>query len=116
MKRLREYPVGWTGVALLVSGAVVPTVLGAAVIGTMVFWALPTAAALSERHVLFQNAVTSAIYFVVAASVGVAWGYLWLLTPPGADETTIRRTILASPRRMAVIQGLRRRRSHPART
>jgi adenylate cyclase len=68
MKRLREYPVGWTGVALLVSGAVVPTFLGAAVIGTMVFWALPTAAALGERHVLLQNLVTSAVYFVIAAS------------------------------------------------
>jgi adenylate cyclase len=105
MKRLREYPVGWTGVALLVSGAVVPTVLGAAVIGTMVFWALPTSAALSQRHVLLQNVVTSAIYFIIAVSVGVAWGYLWLLSPPGADEAVVRRTILASPTRMAVIQG-----------
>ena len=105
MKRLREYPVGWTGVALLVSGAVVPTVLGAAVIGTMVFWALPTAAALSDRHVLLENVVASAIYFVIAATGGVVWGYLWLLSPPGADEATVRRTILDSPRRMAVIQG-----------
>ena len=96
---------GWTGVALLVSGAVVPTVLGAAVIGTMMFWALPTAAALSDRHVLLQNVVTSAIYFFIAVSVGVAWGYFWLLSPPDADEATVRRTILATPRRMAVIHG-----------
>jgi adenylate cyclase len=105
MKRLREYPVGWTGVALLVSGAVIPTMLGAAVIGTMAFWALPTSAALSDRHVLSVNVVTSAIYFVIAVSIGIVWGYFWLLIPVGADEAIVRRTILASPIRMAVIQG-----------
>jgi adenylate cyclase len=72
----RRYPVGWTGRALLVSGAVIPTVLGSALIAAMMFWALPTGAALNERHVLLLNVVTASIYSAISIPSAIVWGYL----------------------------------------
>ena len=44
--RRRQVPVGWARRALLVSGAIIPTALGATAIAVLTFWALPTGAAL----------------------------------------------------------------------
>lgn len=93
----------WAGRALLVSGAVVPTVVGAAVIGAMTFWALPTGAALSQRHVLLLNVVATAIYAAVAIPVAVVCGYFWLTLPADADARTQRRALLTAPTRIAVL-------------
>ena len=72
----------------------------AAALGTMLVWALPTAAALGERHVRVQDVGASAIYFVIAATAGVA-GSFRLVSPASADEATVTRTILATARLMA---------------
>ena len=103
--RRRQHPVGWAGRALLVSGAIVPTVLGAAVIAALTFWALPTGGALRERDVLERNVISSVIYSGVAIPIAVVWGYLWLTLPPDADEAVSRRILLVIPPRMAVIHG-----------
>jgi adenylate cyclase len=103
--RRRQYPAGWAGRALLVSGAIVPTILGAAVIGALTFWALPTGAALGERHVLLFNVITAVIYVGIAIPIAVVCGYFWMTIPAGADEAVVGRTLLAIPLRMAVIHG-----------
>jgi adenylate cyclase len=95
----------WAGRALLVSGAVVPTVLGSAVIAAMTFWALPTGAALSQRHVLLLNIVATAVYSVIAIPVAVVCGYFWLTIPAAAGEKAERRALLSAPNRMAIIHG-----------
>jgi adenylate cyclase len=103
--------------ALLVLGAIVPTVLGAAVIAVLTFWALPTGAALGERHVLLLNVVTAVIYVGIAIPVAVVWGYFWMTIPAGADEAVVGRTLLVIPLRMAVIHGavwVTQRRAGPA--
>jgi adenylate cyclase len=97
--------VGWAARALLVSGAIVPNVLGAAVIATLTFWALPTGAALGERHVLLLNLVTAVIYVGIAIPIAVLWGYFWMTIPAGADEAVVGRMLLVVPLRMAVIHG-----------
>ena len=99
----RQYPLEWAGRALLVSGAVVPTVLGSAVIAVMTFWALPTSADLSQRHVLVLNAVAAAIYAAIAIPIAVVWGYFWLTFAADADEGAGARTLLTAPSRMAFI-------------
>ena len=91
--------------ALLVSGAVVPTVLGSAVIATMTFWALPTGADLSHRHVLVLNIIATAIYTLVAIPAGVIWGYLWLTVPADSDEEAAAGALFTLPTRTAVIHG-----------
>ncbi|OBH96918.1 hypothetical protein A5678_25340 [Mycobacterium sp. E2733] len=96
----------WGGRALLVAGAVVPTVLGCAVIAAMTFWALPTGAALSQRHVLLLNSAATAIYSVIAIPVAVVCGYFWLTIPGDADQTTERRALLAAPTRMALLHSI----------
>jgi adenylate cyclase len=101
--RRRQFPVGWAGRALLVSGAIVPTAFGATAIAVLTFWALPTGAALGERHVLLQNVVVCAIYTLIAVPIGAVWGYLWLTLPADADEALGRRTLLVLPVRMAII-------------
>lgn len=103
--RRRQYPAGWAARALLVSGAIVPTVLGAAVIAVLTFWALPTGAALGERHVLLLNVVTAVVYVGIAIPIAVVWGYFWMTIPAGADEAAIGRRLLVIPLRMAVIHG-----------
>jgi adenylate cyclase len=84
--RRRQVPVGWAGRALLVSGAIIPTALGATVIAVLTFWALPTGAALGERHVLMLNVIVCVIYTGVVIPLGVVWGYFWLTLPADADE------------------------------
>jgi adenylate cyclase len=101
--RRRQFPVGWAARALLVSGAIIPTALGATAIAVLTFWALPTGAALGERHVLMLNVIVCVIYTGVAIPLGVVWGYFWLTLPADADEAKGRRTLLVVPARMAVI-------------
>lgn len=104
--RRRRFPVGLARRALLVSGAVViPTVLASTLVAATMFWALPTGAALSERHVLLLNVVTASIYSAISIPSAIVWGYLWLTIPASADEGIEGRTILAAPSRVAVIHG-----------
>jgi adenylate cyclase len=103
--RHRQYPAGWAARALLVSGASVPNVLGAAVIVTLVLWALPTGAALGERHVLPLNVIAAVIYVGIAIPIAVVWGYFWMTIPASADEAVVGRRLLVVPLRMAVIHG-----------
>jgi hypothetical protein len=104
--RHRRYPLALAGRAYLVSGAVIiPTVLASALIAATMFWALPTGAALNERHVLLLNVVTASIYSAISIPSAIVWGYLWLTIPASADEGIEGRTILAAPSRMAVIHG-----------
>ncbi len=103
--RRRHYPVGWAGRTLLVSGAVVPTVLGSAVIAALAFWALPTGAALSQRHVLVLNIIATAVYSAVAIPVAIVWGYFWLTSAADTEEEAGQRALLTAPNRMAFIHG-----------
>jgi adenylate cyclase len=103
--RRRQYPVAWAGRTLLVSGAVVPTALGSGVIAIITFWALPTGAALSQRHVLLLNIVASAIFATIAIPLAVVCGYFWLTVPAKADEHAGARALLTVPIRMAIIHG-----------
>jgi adenylate cyclase len=103
--RRRQYPVAWAGRTLLVSGAVVPTALGSGVIAIITFWALPTGAALSQRHVLLLNIVASAIFATIAIPLAVVCGYFWLTVPANADEHAGPRALLTVPIRMAIIHG-----------
>ncbi|OCB49854.1 hypothetical protein A5677_24220 [Mycobacterium malmoense] len=93
--RRRQHPAGRAARALLVSGAIIPTILASALIAAMMFWALPSGAALNERHVLLLNVVTACIYSAISIPSAIVWGYLWLTIPASADEGIEGRTILA---------------------
>jgi adenylate cyclase len=104
--RRRQYPADWAAHVLLVSGAIVPTAVGSAVIAAMTFWALPTGAALGEQHILMRNVFTAAAYASVAVPAAIVWGLLWMTIPEDADIAAVgRRILLALPLRMAVIHG-----------
>ena len=71
----------------------------------MTFWALPTGADLSHRHVLVLNIIATAIYTLVAIPAGVIWGYLWLTFPADSDEEAGGGALFTLPTRTAVIHG-----------
>ncbi len=103
--RRRRYPLGLAGRAHLVSGAVIiTTVLASALIAATMFWALPTGAALNERHVLLLNVVTASIYSAISIPSAIVWGYLWLPSPPVPTRHRRAHNHYA-PSRMAVIHG-----------
>jgi adenylate cyclase len=95
----------WAGRALLVSGAVLPTALGSAVIAIMTFWALPTGADLNQQHVLQLNLAAIAVYSAVALPVAAVCGYYWLTIPSDADRRAQRRALLTAPSRVATLHG-----------
>ena len=104
--RRRHYPADRAARALLVSGAVVPTVLGSAVIAAMTFWALPTGAALGQRHVLMLNLLTAAVYAGVAIPIAAVSAYFWMTIPAEAYQlAAAKRTLLSLPMRMALTHG-----------
>lgn len=104
--RRRHYPADRAARALLVSGAVVPTVLGSAVIAAMTFWALPTGAALGQRHVLMLNLLTGAVYAGVAIPIAAVSAYFWMTIPAETYQpAAARRTLLSLPMRMALTHG-----------
>lgn len=102
--RLRS-PFPPAGRPLLISGAVIPTIVGAAVIAALALWGLPTGTALAQQHVLKFNIVVALSYCFVSMPSAVICGYLWMSLPADASGATARRVVLAIPRRMAVVHG-----------
>lgn len=98
-------PFAPAGRPLLISGAVIPTIVGSAVIAALALWGLPTGTALAQQHVLKFNTVVAAGYCVIGLPFAVICGYLWMSLPSGASDATLRRVVLAIPRRMAVVHG-----------
>jgi adenylate cyclase len=101
--RRRQSPLAWRAQALVVSGAVVPTALGSAVIAVMTKWALPTGAALSQRYVLTLNLLFGASYSAIAIPLAIVWGYLWRTLPADSADDALPCTLLTAPSRIAVI-------------
>ncbi|CAM2792652.1 HAMP domain-containing protein [Mycobacterium simiae] len=103
-RRLRS-PFAPAGRPLLISGALIPTLVGAAVIAALALWGLPTGTALAQPRVLRFNIVTALCYCTVSLPSAVISGYLWMSLPAGASDATARRVVLAIPGRMAVLHG-----------
>ncbi len=101
----RRVPFAPAGRSLMISGAIVPTVTGSALIAAMTAWALPTGAALSERHVMLVNIVAALCYSGTALPLAGICGYMWMSLPAGANAVTVRGVVLALPLRMAMIHG-----------
>ncbi|WP_197283655.1 adenylate/guanylate cyclase domain-containing protein [Mycobacterium sp. Marseille-P9652] len=108
MKRVRRglrSPFAPAGRPLLISGAVIPTIVGSALIAALALWGLPTGTALAQQHVLRFNIVVALCYCAVSLPCASICGYLWMSLPAGASDATARRVVLAIPRRMAVVHG-----------
>lgn len=101
----RRLPFARTGRSLVISGAIVPTVTGSALIAALTAWALPTGAALSKHHVMLVNIVAALCYSGTVLPMAGLWAYVWMSLPAGANDVTERRAVLAIPMRMAVVQG-----------
>jgi adenylate cyclase len=93
-----------TRLALAVS-AIGQNVLGGVILGVLIFWALPSGAELTERHVVGLNASVAVAYIVVSIPLGMFWARRWTSVPAGADGATLRRTMLDVPFHLAVIHG-----------
>lgn len=87
---------------MLTAGTVVPGLSGVAVAAAMVLWALPTGAALQQRHVLHVNAVAAAVCGVVGTTAAAGLAYKWVIAPVSSGQRS-RRALLAAPWRMALI-------------
>jgi adenylate cyclase len=90
--------------AMLALGVLIPSMIGAAVIGVMTSRALPTGAALADHNVLRLNIITAAIYTGIAGPIGMMWGLLWTTVPRGGDEAgATHHAVVAIPTRLTVI-------------
>ncbi|MCV7395400.1 adenylate/guanylate cyclase domain-containing protein [Mycobacterium paraseoulense] len=103
-RRLRS-PFAPSGKSLVMSGAIVPTVIGSTLIAALTAWALPTGAALREHHVMVVNIVAGICYSGIALPLAGICGYVLLSLPAEASDATARRVVLAIPTRMAVVHG-----------
>ncbi|OBI10440.1 adenylate/guanylate cyclase domain-containing protein [Mycobacterium scrofulaceum] len=103
-RRLRS-PFAPSGKSLVMSGAIVPTVVGSTLIAALTAWALPTGAALREHHVMVVNIVAGICYSGIALPLAGICGYILLSLPAEASDATARRVVLAIPTRMAVVHG-----------
>ncbi|OBH49257.1 hypothetical protein A5686_15350 [Mycobacterium sp. E2479] len=101
----RTYPVSRGVRALLISGVVVPAILGAAVIAALTWWALPTGAGLTQRHVLQSNIAACILYVAAVVPLAICGGRYWVTVPIGASNAVKLRTLLSTPTRVAVIHG-----------
>jgi adenylate cyclase len=89
----------------LAASAIGQNVLGGVVLGSLIFWALPSGAELTQRHVLSLNASVAAAYIVVSIPLGFFWARRWTSVPSGHDDATLRHTMLDVPFRLAVVHG-----------
>lgn len=90
---------------VLAASVVGQNFVGGVVLGLLIFWALPSGAELSERHVLNLNASVATAYILVSIPLGLFCARRWIGVPAGAEDTTLRRTMLELPFRMAVVHG-----------
>ena len=103
----RKFPFDRRTAALLGSGALVPSLVGASVVGVMTARALPMGAALSEHDVLRRNVIASTVYSCVVIPIAVTWAVIWTTIPADSDERVVRhRVVMAIPARLTAINGM----------
>jgi len=103
----RKFPFDRRTAALVGSGALVPTLVGASVIGVLTFRGLPMGAALNEQDVLQRNVIASVAYSCIVVPIAVTWALVWTTIPGDSDESVERhRVVMAIPARLTAINGL----------
>lgn len=104
--RRRHYPADRVVGAVLVSGVLVPTILGSGVIAAMSFWVLPTSAELNQPNVLIHNLISAAIYAGTAVPAAAVCAYFWMTIPVEIYEPEAGKRLLVSmPARIATAHG-----------
>lgn len=88
---------------MLAAGTLVPSLLGAAVIGVMTSRGLPTGGALADPGVLRLNVAASVVYAGVAVPVAAGWGLWWTTTRRGANRVIRHAVLTATPARLTAI-------------
>ncbi|MED5810859.1 adenylate/guanylate cyclase domain-containing protein [Mycolicibacterium sp. 050232] len=99
----RRFPVGRAARAALVLGALVPSMIGASVIGIMASRGLPTGAALADPGVLRVNVVASLVYTAVAIPLASGWGLRSTTVPTTATQAVEHAVLMAIPARLTCI-------------
>ncbi len=104
--RGREFAVNPAARTALAIGALVPSMVGASVIGVLTSRGLPTGAALSDPLVLRVNVVAATLYVLVAVPTGCVCGLRWATVPTAATTAVRHRALLAIPTRLTAINAL----------
>jgi adenylate cyclase len=91
--REREFVVNRSARAMLTVGTLVPSNLGASIIGVMTSRGLPTGAALGDPTALRTNIIAAAVYCAVVVPMAALWG-LWCTTSRSDASPAERHTLL----------------------
>ncbi|AKK29500.1 adenylate/guanylate cyclase domain-containing protein [Mycobacterium sp. EPa45] len=102
----REFAVNPGTRTALAIGALVPSMLGASVIGVMASRGLPTGAALSDPTVLRANVIAAALYAMVAVPIGCACGLLAVTVPTVATTAVRHSALVRTPIRLTSINAV----------
>ncbi|OBK35329.1 hypothetical protein A5658_07835 [Mycobacterium sp. 1245111.1] len=92
--------------AALLLGSLIPSMVGASVIGVMASRALPTGAALADPSVLHVNIIAAVVYATISIPAAAIWGLWWTTVLPGASVAARHRVLMSTPGRLTTISAV----------
>lgn len=98
--RGREFVVNRPARAMLTAGTLVPSMLGASIIGVMTSRGLPTGAALGDPTALQANIISSAVYCAIVVPMATLWGLWWTTARSDASPATRHTLLMRIPGRL----------------
>ena len=102
----RMFPFDRRTATLVAASALIPSMIGASVIGILTFRGLPMGAALGEQGVMRLNVVAAVIYSCFVVPIAVACGLVGTTIPRNAEEAVRHRATTAIPARLTAINGV----------
>lgn len=100
--RGRDSTVNRSARAMLTVGTLVPSMLGASIIGVMTSRGLPTGAALGDPTVLRTNVIAAAVYCAVVVPIAASWGLWWTTARSDASQAERHAVLMRIPARLTI--------------
>lgn len=100
--RGRDSTVNRSARAMLTVGTLVPSMLGASIIGVMTSRGLPTGAALGDPTVLRTNVIAAAVYCAVVVPIAAFWGLWWTTARSDASQAERHAVLMRIPARLTI--------------
>jgi len=92
--------------AALFVGSLIPSIVGASVIGVMASRALPTGAALADPAVLHTNVIAAITFASISIPTAAIWGLWWTTMPSGSSVAARHHVLMSTPSRLTAISAV----------